>query len=134
MISSLLYFAVGLISLSMAVKCLSSASYLPFHEQAAGKRWDEIDAGVKKVIITLLRLTGMGFLITSILLILSPAVIYFSQVSYIKFLMPAIALAFFSGLGYFNYLLNRNSGAETPWKESFYAVVLIATGMIFSIF
>jgi len=56
----LLYTIVGIISMIMAVKNLSSNKFLPFHEKVAKKPWDEIDNPIKLVILTFMRLTVIG--------------------------------------------------------------------------
>ena len=39
----LLFVIIGVISMVMAIKNLFSTKFLPFHEKAANKPWDEID-------------------------------------------------------------------------------------------
>ena len=71
----LLYAFVGVISMVMVIKNLFSTKFLPFHEKAANKPWDEIDNPLKIVILSLLRLVGLGFLIISILILVFPIVL-----------------------------------------------------------
>ncbi len=118
----------------MAFKNLFSDKFLPFHEQAAGKRWHEIENPLKLVILTLLRLIGLGFLIISILLIVCPVVNYFIPNIFYKFSIPVIALIYCTGLFVINYLLYRKTGADTPWEGSLYAMFIITAGIIISIF
>lgn len=129
-----LYFIVGIISLVMAVKALFSNKFLPFHEKAAGKQWNEIDNSLKLLILSFLRLIGLGFLIVSILLIVCPIANYFTPNKFYKYSIPVIALIFCIGLFVTNYLLYKNTKANTPWKGSLYAMVIIIAGIIISIF
>lgn len=129
-----LYFIVGIISLVMAFKGLFSSRFLPFHEKAAGKSWNEIEHSFKEVILLFLRLTGLGFLILSILLIVFPVIDYFIPNSFYKYSIPFIGLVYCLGLLIFNYILHKNTKAETPWKGSLYAMLLIGIGIILSIF
>jgi hypothetical protein len=129
----LLYIIVGVISMVMAVKNLFSTKFLPFHEKAANKQWDEIDNPLKLVILTLLRLAGMGFLIISILLLVTPIINYFIPNNFYKYSIPIIALIYCTGLFIINYLLYKNTKADTPWKGSIYAIVIIIIGIIISI-
>jgi hypothetical protein len=115
-----LYFSVGLICLVMAFTCLFSSRFLPFHEKAAGKRWDELEHPLKLVILSFLRLAGMGFLIVSILLIVCPIVNYFALSIFFKYSIPVIALIYCTGLFINNYHLYKNTNADTPWKGSLY--------------
>jgi hypothetical protein len=129
-----LYSLVGIISLVMAFKCLFSTKFLPFHEKAAGRPWNEIDDPLKPVILALLRLSGLGFLITAILLIICPIANFFGQSDFYKYLIPVIALIFCTGLFAVNYSLHKKTKADTPWKGSLYAMLAILAGVIISFF
>lgn len=125
-----LYMFVGVISLVMAVKNLFSNKFLPFHEKAANKRWDEIDNPLKLVILTFMRLAGLGFLIISILLLVFPIINYFIPNNFYRYLIPIVALIYCTGLFVINYLLYKKTKANTPWKGSLYAMLAIMVGII----
>jgi len=129
-----LYLSVGMVCLVMAFKCLFANKFLPFHEKAVGKRWDELENPLKLVILSFLRLAGLGFLIISILLIVCPIVNYFIPNMFYKYAVPAMALLFCTGLFINNYCLYKNTKADTPWKGSLYAMFVIMAGIIISIF
>ncbi len=112
----LLYFIIGVISMVMAVKNLFSTEFLPFHEKASGKPWDEIDNSLKLVILTLLRLAGLGFLIIAVLLLVFPIINYFIPNNFYKYSIPIVALLFCTGLFVINYVLYKKTIAVTPWK------------------
>jgi hypothetical protein len=129
-----LYVSVGMICLVMAFKCLFSAKILPFHEKAAGKQWDEFEPPVKLVLLSFLRLSGLGFLIMAVLLMFCPIVNYCIPNMFYKYLIPFLALLFCVGLVINNYVLYRRTGADTPWKGSLYAMVVIVAGIVISLF
>ena len=129
----LLYMIIGVISMVMAFKNLFSTRYLPFHEKAANKQWDEIDTSLKLVILSLLRLSGLGFLIISILLLVFPIINYFVPNIFYKYSIPIIALIYCTGLFIINYLLFRRTKEDTPWKGSLYAAMILIVGIIISI-
>ena len=129
----LLYMIIGVISMVMAFKNLFSTRYLPFHEKAANKQWDEIDTSLKLVILSLLRLSGLGFLIISILLLVFPVINYFVPNMFYKYSIPIIALIYCTGLFIINFLLYRRTKEDTPWKRSLYAAMILIVGIIISI-
>jgi len=129
----LLYMIIGVISMVMAFKNLFSTRFLPFHEKAANKQWDEIDTSLKLVILSLLRLSGLGFLIISILLLVFPVINYFVPNMFYKYSIPIIALIYCTGLFIINYLLFRRTKEDTPWKGSLYAAMILIVGIIISI-
>ena len=59
LISTLIYILLGIICLLMAYKSMFSKKYLPFHEEAAGKPWENIEKPLQNVIITILRISGL---------------------------------------------------------------------------
>jgi hypothetical protein len=107
-----LYFIVGAISLVMAVKNLRASRFLPFQEEAAGRPWSELDDSVKTLILSLLRLAGLGFLTIAILMIVWPVANYFSPSSFNEIFIPAVALIFCGGLFVVNYSLFKKTGAH----------------------
>jgi hypothetical protein len=129
----LLFVIIGVISMVMAIKNLFSTKFLPFHEKAANKPWDEIDNSIKPVILTLLRLAGLGFLIIAILLLAFPIINYFIPNKFYKYSIPVIALIYCTGLLIINYLLYKKTKAYTPWKASLFAILALIAGIIISI-
>jgi hypothetical protein len=129
----LLYMIIGVISMVMGFKNLFSTRFLPFHEKAANKQWDEIDASLKLVILSLLRLSGLGFLIISILLLVFPIINYFVPNIFYKYSIPIISLIYCTGLFIINFLLYRRTKEDTPWKGSLYAAMTLIVGIIISI-
>jgi len=128
-----LFMFVGIISMVMAVKNLFSTKFLPFHEKAANKRWDDIDNPLKHVILSLIRLSGLGFLIIAILLLAFPIISYFIPNNFYKYSIPIVALIYCTGLFVINYSLYKKTEADTPWKGSLYAMLAIIAGIIISI-
>ena len=132
-ISSVLYFLAGIICLLMAYKSMSAKRYLPFHEQAAGKSWESIDKPLQYVIITILRISGLGFLVVFLLLTIFPVVNYFKPYAFIKYSIPIISFLFCFGLFIFNYKLFRKTNARTPWKGSLIAMFIILLCFVMSV-
>lgn len=128
-----LYFIIGIISLVMALKSFYSEKFLPFHEKAGGKPWNEIENPLKLVILFLLRISGLGFFVVSILLLVYPVVNYFVHNTFYKYSIPLTALFFCIGLLLNNYSLYKKTKADTPWKGSLYASIIIICGIIISI-
>ncbi|MEI7917927.1 MAG: hypothetical protein WCH58_00935 [Candidatus Saccharibacteria bacterium] len=133
LISIALYLAVGVISFKMAINNLFAKEYLGFHKKATKKSWAEVDQSMQYVIIFLMRLTGLGFLMTAILLIVFPIVNLFAPSFVGTFLTPLVALVFCFGLFVSNYSLYKKSSANTPWHASLIASGLILFGLLLSI-
>jgi len=130
---AVLYIIVGIVSLIMAYKNLFSHRFLPFHEKASNKTWEEVDSSLQIVILTFMRLTGLGFLVVSFMLLVFPIINYLNRNTFYEYFIPLLALIFCFGLFLINYSLYRKTKATTPWKRSLYAMILIISGIIISI-
>jgi hypothetical protein len=127
-----LYMIVGVISLTMAYKNIFANRIIPFQEQAAGKSWNDIEKGVQFVIIALMKVSGLGFFVVALLLMIFPVVNYFDNNSFVRYAIPVISLLYCFGLFLFNYHLYIQTKVNTPWKRSLYAAIIISVGLILS--
>jgi hypothetical protein len=126
----ILYGMVGIISLIMAFKGLFSDRFISFHEKASAKSWDEIDKPLQAVILAITKISGLGFLVTAILLLALPAAGYLAHNRFTALFGPAVSLVFCTGLFFVNYSLHKKTQADTPWKGSLVAMIVIAAGMV----
>ena len=132
-VSVLIYFLVGMICLVMAMKSMFSKRYLPFHEEAADKNWDNIEKPLQNVILTILKISGLGFLIVFLILTIFPIINYFKPNLYIKYSVPIISFIFCFGLFIFNFRLFKQTKAKTPWKGSLIVMIIITISLIISV-
>lgn len=128
-----IYGFVGVISLIMAYKSLFAKKYLVFHEKAASIEWTKIDKRLQYVILTLMRISGLGFLVIALLMLVFPIVNYFIQDEFVRFSIPFLAFIFCSGLFIINYSLYKFTKSMTPWKGSLFAMIAIIAGVILSV-
>jgi len=120
---------VSVIAFVMAGKNLFSGRLLPFHEKAAGVGWDTVDERMKVLLITLMRVSGLGFLGVGIAMATLPIGSALENSRWGLWLASAIGFIYCSGLFVVNYRLRQKTGTETPWRGSLYAAgacVLIA--------
>jgi hypothetical protein len=132
-VSTLIYIVVGIICLIMAFKSIFSKEFLPFHEAAAGRTWDSIDKPVQNVIMTILRISGLGFLVVFLLMVVFPVVNFFEPNPIIKYSVPLISSIYCSGLFLFNFLLFKKTKAKTPWVGSLIALFMILISFAISL-
>jgi hypothetical protein len=132
-LSILLYLFVGIVSLTMAYRNLFSERLLAFHEKASGVEWHQLSAGLQEVVIALMRVSGLGFLIVGVMLIVFPLANYFLHSAFLRYAVPMIAMIYCCGLFLYNYRLHVRTSAETPWKKSLYAVLALIAGLLFSL-
>ncbi|MEI8216077.1 MAG: hypothetical protein WCF96_03165 [Eubacteriales bacterium] len=129
-ISNSIDFIVGLICLLMAYKSIFSNKFLPFHEEAYGKSWETIDLKLQLVILTIMKISGLGFLVVGLLLIVSPILNLLAMDPFSKFGVPAAAIIYSLGLFIFNYQLYKKTNASTPWKGSMIIAIVVLFSLI----
>jgi hypothetical protein len=134
LIPIILYGIVGIISLIMAYKNLSSKRFIAFHAKAATIPWDSINKPLQSVILALMKVSGLGFLVTALLLLVFPIVNYFRQDGFIKYSIPTVSIIFCFGLFLINYYLHKQTNSETPWRGALIASVGILLGIVLSFF
>jgi hypothetical protein len=128
-----IYGIVGFISLIMAFKNLFAKRYLVFQEKAAAIEWNQVDVRLQYVILALMRISGLGFLVVALLMLVFPIVNYFFQDEFVRYSVPFLAFIFCSGLFLINYSLFRFTKSKTPWKGSLFAIIAIISGLILSV-
>ncbi len=127
-----LYMIIGVVSMTMAYKNMFSNRLIAFQERAAGKSWNEIEKGLQSVIIALMRVSGLGFLVVALLLMVFPLAAYSGNNTFVQYAVPIISLLYCLGLALFNYKLHVQTGVNTPWICSLYASGIIGAGLILS--
>ena len=85
------------------------------------------------MILALLRQSGLGFLLTGLLLFVGAAATLASLGLVAEFAPPLLALVFCSGLYVVNGRLGAATGAATPARESLYACIAICAGLAVSL-
>jgi hypothetical protein len=118
----------------MSFTTLFAKKYLPFHEKAAGKKWEELDSGIKDTILSLIHLSGLGFLIVALLLTVFPIICHFHPDILLAIAVPILSIVFCFGLFFINLRLYKKTKANTPWQNSFIAMTAIAVSFVLSLF
>jgi hypothetical protein len=133
MVPIAIYMIIGLVSAIMAGKGLLSRRFLPFHEQAAGKSWDDVEPRLQLLILAFMRLTGLGFLVVALLLLIFPPLTFFYPNPPLQLGPPLLALLYCAGLFIVNFRLNQATQAATPWKGSLLSMILLLAGTVLSL-
>jgi phosphoglycerol transferase MdoB-like AlkP superfamily enzyme len=131
-ISIILYFLIGVICFIMAYESFFSKKFLPFLEEASGMSWESVDKPLQFVIITILRISGLGFFVVALLLTVFPIVNYFISDNFVKYAIPVISFMYCFGIFLFNYNLYKKTKANTPWRGSLIVMFIILVGITIS--
>jgi hypothetical protein len=114
-----------MVMLAMASRFLTATEFFPYHAEASGLQWGDLQPGLQTVILALLRVAGAGWLTGSVALIVLLAVPFARRDegwSYVA--IPALALIFW-GITFATTLhVAMTTAANPPWQASLFCVGL----------
>jgi hypothetical protein len=131
-ISIILYFLIGVICFIMVYISFFSKEFLPLHKEASGKSLVSVDKSLQFVIVTILRISGLGFFVVGLLLTVFPIVNYFISDNFVKYAIPIISFMYCFGIFLFNFNLYKKTKANTLWKNSLIVMFIILIGIAIS--
>jgi hypothetical protein len=132
-ISSICYGLVGLISILFGSIYLLKNQFMPYHSEAVGYSWSELEPNVQVLIIALMRATGGGFFATGLaifILLMIPLRVGNIWASYA---ISAIAISSSIGTLYATLLVKTKTPGKPPFGLSLLAASLTVIGFIFSL-
>jgi len=121
---------VALVSLRMALKGLSTPTWLPFHEAAAGTNWKGLSPNLRSLLLFQVRLVGLGFLVQFLLLVTLPIYLAWRPDRVVGGIALGVGTVYCIGLGVLTRRLHRETGAGTPWKGSLAAAGVLALATV----
>ena len=125
---------VALAVILFGVRYMRCDSFMPYHSAVAGKSWSELDAGVQRVVLGMLRIIGGGFATLGVTLLWlcfalhgrarwAPwAILTVSAAALVPMLYVAVQLRSF------------RPDAQTPVRPTLAMMVLIVLGVGLSFF
>jgi hypothetical protein len=128
-----IYLLVAFFTIAWGFLYLFSHEMMPYHKQAIGKNWAEIERGVQVIILALMEAVGaanliIGFIVLILLLI--PFRRGEAWVNWTIFLGGMV----FSGFAFLITLkVHLATNASTPWYLFLLTAVLIILGFSFSL-
>ena len=128
------YALAALLSAVFGAIYLVRSQFMPYHQEAVGVAWQQLDQRLQALLVGLMRTVGGGFLAAGISVALLLLIPFRAGESWSRYALLAIGLA--SGLPalYATILIRARTGARTPIAASAAAVALVVLGFILSIF
>lgn len=131
-IASIANYLAALLLFAFGVTYFFKGSFMPYHEEAVGVAWSEIDTSIQVLILALMRCVGGGFLAVSV-------VIIFLQYHFTKTARKWVAWAIFmSGWIvtcasiYATVLVRLYTPGNPPTVLASFGLVLLLVGLIFN--
>jgi hypothetical protein len=135
-IEMILFFLIGALfayatigSLFAGIRLLASKTFLPFHQQAVGILWSDIPEGIRVLILALMRVAGIGTLVTAVLCLLNVFPSFFGINRLLSVLIGGCTVIYWLTIFGITLYVHKRTNANTPFKSSFsvFVVTLIAT-------
>lgn len=122
-ICSVIFMWVGIITLCVGMKFLKAKVFFPYHKEASGMEWKDVNEKLQVVILAIMRMAGFGILCLSIMMIFYVLFIFNNNNIFIKYSVPIISLLFWCGSFGTTFKVHKKTNANTPWKGSLFCVV-----------
>ena len=113
-----------------SLRFLRSTSFLPYHEQAAGIKWADVPAPIQFLILTLMRVSGLGgAVVAGIAFFTSGSCLFENQRILDSILGIGIATYWF-GMFCITTGVHKKTNADTPYRLSFVVFLVSLIGVI----
>lgn len=133
LISSICYGLVALILILFGSIYLLKNQFMPYHCEAVGYSWSELEPNVRVLIIALMRATGGGFLATGLAIFILLMIPLRSGNIWASYAIGAIAVCHSTVTLYATLLVKTKTPGKPPVGLSLLGLALIIIGFIFSL-
>ena len=132
-LSSISYTTVAIILLSFGAVYLTRNRFLPYHSQAIGLSWSQLDPNLQVLILALMRVAGTGFVVAGLAMLVLLLIPWRAGETWSMYAIPAISFCACLGSVYATFLVKTKTPGTPPLRLSILGLVLTMMGLIFSI-
>lgn len=126
------YTLGALLSAVFGVIYLTSTQFMPYHQDAVGLAWGELDSRMQTLLLALMRVSGGGFLATALSIIFMLFFPFYAGEEWSKYAIPMVGLAEALPALYAALLVRRRTPASPPLWAGLLAAALIVLGFVLS--
>ena len=117
----------------VGITYLVHSTFMPYHQEALGKPWQQLDQNLRVLLIGLMRSVGGGLLATGVSVALLILIPFRAGESWAIYSIPAILLLSAIPALYANTLIRSQTHAHTPFFGTSIVIGLSVIGFILSI-
>jgi len=128
------YGLYSLVSILSGVVFLTRSTFMPFHQEALNKPWQQVDPKVQALLLGLMRSAGGGLLTSGIGVAILLLIPFRAGDIWSKYAIPVLGLSMALPVLYSNILIRSRTQAHMPIAGVSIGVGLIAIGFILSTF
>ena len=132
-ISFISYGFVALISIIFGFIYLIKNQFMPYHSEALGLSWSDLEPNLQILILALMRVAGGGFLATGLAMLILLIIPFRAGDSWSIYAIPIISFCTSSGALYATWLVKTRTPGNPPVILSLLALILTIIGLIFSL-
>ena len=129
-----LYLVGAIISVIVGLMYMTRREFMPYHGQAIGKTWAELDDKLKALLIGLIRAEGGGNVAVGLSLIAMLVFAFISRELWSYYTIPFIGLFSCVILFSASFDIKKKTGAKTPYIAPVVVMVLTVIGFVLSFF
>jgi hypothetical protein len=112
------YLVMGAVSIVVGVTYFTAKQFMPYHAQAVGTPWQEVDTGVQTLILALMKVAGGGWFVLGFLTIILALAEFRTRSAVARWTLPMATLIFYSASLAATWGVYQETGAATPWELS----------------
>ncbi len=127
------YALSSLISMIFGIIYLVRSQFMPYHQEALGKPWEELDHRLQAILLGLMRVVGGGFLATGLSVAILLLIPFRAGETWSRIAIPSIGLVFALPTLYATIFIRSRTKAHTPVAVGSIAVGLFIIGYILSL-
>jgi hypothetical protein len=132
-LSSISYSIVAIVLLGFGAVYLTRNQFLPYHGQAIGLSWSQVDPNLQILILALMRVAGTGFVVAGLAMLVLLLIPWRAGETWSLYAIPAISFCACFGSIYATFLVKTKTPGTPPLRLSILGLVLTMMGLIFSI-
>ena len=133
LLSSVSYAIVAIVLLGFGLVYLARNRFLPYHGQAIGLSWSQLDPNLQVLILALMRVAGTGFVVAGLAMLVLLLIPWRAGETWSMYAIPAISFCACLGSVYATFLVKTKTPGTPPLRLSILGLVVTIMGLIFSI-
>lgn len=131
-IAFVLYMINGLLCLVFGFRYLFCNTIMPYHQQAIGMKWEELEPGLQVLLNGLIKIAASGFFILGISTIVLLIIPFRKGERWAKWSIPALLLLWLGFGLYVPLNIALKTQASTPYPVSIVALVITVIAFLLS--
>lgn len=126
------YLVVAISAMVMGLLYTTSPTIMPYHQQAIGMRWDDIDPNLSLLLLALLRGAGIAGWITGLSIGVLLFIPFRRGEMWSRWAITLLGFVSLLPALYYTVRLKLSTGASTPWIPSIFLLLLLIFGFFLS--